>query len=280
MKSYVIFLVALACSLVLLIPASLQASPITGTLAINGDATVGATFLNFLCDILVPGSTPCPSGTGNFLTSGAAALSGSFVPYANDPGFIKSLNQTVQPLNQPFSLPNFITFSPTGTVPPDIALDLTFIFLGTDTPAQCGAAPNPNQVPAQVCTPTIAALVTPPNPNGLSAFNLANTTTGSTASFTVAGNARRISTGELTPFNGTFSATFTNDPGTTDGSYQALLAQFSSGGTVTTPYSATFKATLSPQIPEPGTISLMLGGLLLLVCGARLRRFSRDRAAI
>jgi hypothetical protein len=266
---------ALAFSAVLLIPASSQATPISGSLAINGDAQVGATFLNFLCDIVVTGSTPCPSGSGNFLTSGPAALTGSFVPYANDPGFIKNLNQTVQPLNATFSLSNFLTFSPTGSVAnPDIALDLTFIYLGTDTPAQCGAAANPNQVPAQVCTPTISALVSPTNPQGLSPFNLANTTTGSTASFTVAGNARRISTGELTPFQGNFSATFTSNAGTTDGSYQALLAQFNSGGTVTTPYSATFKANI---VPEPGTTALMIGGLLLLIGGSRLRRFSSQQ---
>jgi hypothetical protein len=268
------FFMPLALSLVLLIPATSQATPITGQLAINGDAQVGATFLNFLCDQVATGSMPCPAGTGNFIASGPLAQTGSFVPYANDSGFIKNLNQGVQPLNTLFLLSNFLTFSPTGTVlSPDIALDLTFIALGTDTSAQCSAPANPSQVPAQVCTPMIASLVTAANPLGLSAFNLANTTTGSTASFTVAGNARRISTGELTPFNGNFSAVFTSNTGTTDGSYQALLAQFATGGTVTAPYSATFKANLIPT-PEPGTTALMLGGLLLLAGGVRLRRLA------
>jgi len=264
------FFMPLALSLVLLIPATSQATPLSGQLAINGDASVGATFLNFLCDQMVTGSTPCPAGSGNFIAGGPLAQKGDFIPYANDAGFIKNLNNSVQPLNSMFLLSNFITFSPTGIVAnPDIALDLTFIGLGTDTPAQCGAPANPNQQPAQVCTPQVPSLVTAANPNGLSAFNLANTTTGSTASFTVSGNARRISTGEITPFNGNFTAVFTSTQGTTDGSYQALLSQFSTGGTVTAPYSATFKANL---VPEPGTTVLMLGGLLLLAGGVRLRR--------
>ncbi len=267
--------VPLALSLVLLIPATSQATPLSGQLAINGDASVGATFLNFLCDQVATGSMPCPPGTGNFIAGGPLAQSGSFVPYANDSGFIKNLSQTVQPLNALFLLSSFITFSPTGTVPsPDVALDLTFINLGTDTPAQCGNPANPSQVPAQVCTPQIPALVSASNPSGLSAFNLANTTNGSTASFSVSGNARRISTGELTPFTGNFTAVFTSNPGSTDGSYQALLATFNSGGTVTAPYSATFRATL---VPEPGTTVLMLGGLLLLAGGVRLRRVGRQQ---
>jgi hypothetical protein len=264
---------ALALSVVLLLPASSHATPSTSTLAINGDSQLGLTFVNFLCDIQVPGSTPCPAGTGNFLTTGAGALGGSFVPYANDPGFIKNINYGAQPLNASFSLLNFVTFSPTGTVlPPDIALDLTFIVLGTAGQSGCGAPANSSQV----CTPQSPALVTANNPNGLSPFNLANTAAGSTASITVAGNARRISTGEVTPFNGTFSWTFTSDPGTTDGSYQALLAQFSTGGTVTTPYSATFKANLADPAPEPGTFYLMLSGLLVVVGRARTRLFSRQ----
>src|SRR5260370_37209373 len=149
---------------------------------------------------------PCPGGTGNFMAGGPLAQSGSFVPYANDSGFIKNLSQTVQPLNALFLLSNFITFSPTGTVvSPDIALDLTFINLGTDTPAQCGNPANPSQVPAQVCTPQIPALVSASNPSGLSAFNLANSTNISTASFSVAASAHLISPCNRTPFTAHFT---------------------------------------------------------------------------
>jgi hypothetical protein len=241
------------------------ATPVSGQLNMTGDANVGATVLTFLCDIVVTGSTPCPAGSGNFLAGGAAAQTGSFIVYANDPGFIKSINQAAQPINANFLLSNFITFSPTGTVPsPDVALDLTFLFTGTFGQAQCGAAP----APGQTCTPIIPALVSAANPLGLSPFNLSNTQTGSDAVFSVAGNARRISTGELTPFNGTFSAQFTSSPGTTNGSFQSLLGTISGGGTITTSYSSTFNAT---AVPEPGTLTMLLGGLSLAGL-ARIRR--------
>lgn len=269
-------LAALVFGLLLLAPSPSYAAPISGNLAIAGDAQVGATFLNFLCDIVA--GQPCPSGYGDFLTSGPAALSGSFVPYAGDTGFIHSLNQTLQPLNENFNLSNFLEFNPMGTVPsPDIAFDLQFIFLGTSGQAQCAAPPNPSQTPAQTCTPIVPALMSMSNPLGLSPFNLANTPTGSTASFVVSGTARRISTGETSKFTGTFSATFTSDPGTTDASYQALLAQFMSGGTITSSYSATFRATVTPlAVPEPATAGLVFGGLMLAGLARFRGRFRRS----
>src|SRR5262245_40733588 len=101
------------------------AIPVAGSFAIGGSsADVGATFLNFVCNAAL---TPaCPAATGNFLVT--APVSGSFGPYLGDTGFIRNLNQGIAPISQPFALPNFITFNPAGTViPPDIALDLTFI---------------------------------------------------------------------------------------------------------------------------------------------------------
>ena len=265
-------LAVLAFSLLLLLCTPLQASPVSGNLAITGDATVGATFLTFLCDGLL---MPCAANYGDFMVGGPASQTGSFSIYANDTGFIHSLDNTVQPLNTNFSLPDFLKFNPAGTViPPDISLELTFIFLGVNGQAQCGSPANPNQVPAQTCTPQIAALISANNPMGLSPFNLANTQTGSTASFDVGGIAHRLSTGETSIFRGEFSATFTSTPNTTDKSYQALLATLSTGGTISSTYSATFAATI---IPEPGTTALVLGGLLVLAGTSFRRRFSRLR---
>jgi hypothetical protein len=227
------------------------AIPVTGELNIGGSsAIVGATSLTFSCNPAI--TLTCPADYGNFLVT--PTPTGSFTPYGTDTGFIHNLSQGSQPIGQAFSLPNFLIFNPAGTVvPPDIALDLTFIFPGISGQASCLAAP----AAGQVCTPALPALVTPSNPGGLSAFNLQNTQTGSTASFSVRGNARRISTGELTSFTGLFTSQF-NVP------YQTYLASIASGGTISNSYSATV------AVPEPSSITMLLGGLLLV--GGYLRR--------
>ena len=232
------------------------AIPVSGNFAIGGSsADVGATFLTFVCNSLTGGV--CPAASGNFLVTPPA--NGSFAPYLGDTGFIRNLNQGIAPINQTFSLPNFITFNPAGTViPPDIALDLTFIFTGLGNPAACAAAP----APGQVCTPAIPALVTAANPLGLSPFTLSNTQNGSSATFSVMGTARRISTGELSNFDGIFTAQFTQF-------YQEYLPTIAAGGTVTNSYSATFEATAQP-VPEASSITMLIGGLLLV--GGIVRR--------
>ncbi len=245
-------LAALTFGVVLLVPAS--AAPITGQLNITGDATVTTTVLTFLCDIVA--AQPCPANYGNMAVTGSAAQSGDFTSLANTYGYIHSLDETTTPINQSFTLSDFIMFA----ADPDIRLDLTFIAAGTG-----GACPPSGSA---ACTPQIPALVTAANPLGLSPFNLANTPTGSIASFSVAGEARRVSTGELSPFGGVFTAQFTNTPGTTDADVASILAQLANQGSITTSYSATFKATM---IPEPATEALLLGGLLVLA-GIRWRK--------
>jgi len=244
-------LAAFVVALALTAPA--LAIPVTGDFAIGGSsAAVGATFLNFTCNAsIAPGV--CPAGSGNFNVT--TPVTGSFVPVLGATGLIKSLNQVGQPVGQAFLLQNFITFNPAS----DIALDLTFIFTGVDPQAACGSAPSPGQT----CTPAIPALVTPSNPLGLSPFNLQNVNGGgSSASFAVAGNARRISTGELTPFTGTFTAQFQVP-------YQMYLATLAAGGSIENSYSATFSATAAP-VPEPSSLTLLLGGLM--VAGGFIRR--------
>jgi hypothetical protein len=247
-------------------------APVSGQLNFIDNASVGATFLNFLCD--ATGATTCPAGSGSY-TANAGALSqtGSFAPYAGDTGFIKDLSNTSgQPLNTPFVLTNFITFNPAGTItPPDITFTLTNIFLGTDGSAGCIAPVNQSQTPAQVCTPQLSLLDTAANPTGISAFDLANTPTGSTASFSVSGTVTRISTGAVSNFNGTFSATFTNDPGTTDGFYQAILSDLANNGSVTAPYAATLAVSATP---EPTTSVLFGSGFLAIAFLLKRRRSS------
>ena len=233
------------------------AIPVSGTLSIGGSsAEVGATFLNFVCNTSV---TPtCPANYGNFLVTSPST--GSFAPYSGDQGFIHNLSQAAQPINQAFSLSNFVMFDPAGTViPPDIALDLTFIFPGVSGQVGCLAA---TPAAGQTCTPALAALVTASNLLGLSPFNLQNTQTGSTASFSIAGNARRISTGEISSFTGVFTAQF-NVP------FQEYLDDIANGQSITNSYSATFLATINP-VPEASSLTMLLGGLL--VAGGILRR--------
>ena len=248
-------------SVLLLSPVPSFATPISGQLGIGGSsADVAAVFLDFLCNPTITAS--CPSNYGNFLVT--TPSTGSFAPYATDSGFIQSLNETSEPVNTTFSLPNFLIFNPAGTVtPPEIALDLSFIFLGTQGQAQCLAAP----AAGQNCTPAIPSLVSPSNPLGLSPFNLQNTPTGSEANFSVAGTARNLATGETSSFTGVISAEF-NVP------YQNYLPTIASGGSITNAYSATFTAT---TVPEPQTTALVLGGLLVLLGRVGMRRFNRSR---
>lgn len=245
-----------------LIPASLSATPITGSFDIGGSsATVTALSLSFSCNSAITNAPcPAPANYGNFAVTGGT---GSFAPYVTEGGYIHAINNTSEPLNTSFSLPNFIMFSSSAgnpVLPPDIALDLSFIFLGVDGQAQCAAAP----APGQTCTPAIPALVSSANPSGLSAFNLQNTQTGSSASFSVEGTARRISTGETSNFTGVFTAQF-NVP------YQTVLQELARGS-ITNSYSATFQATV---VPEPQTTALVLGGLLVLLGRAGMRRLNR-----
>lgn len=266
MQSYLIrsILAIAALSFIVLSPASLSATPINGSFDIGGPAaTVTALSLSFSCNPAITNAPcPAPADYGNFSVTSS---SGSFGPYFTQGGYVHNLDNTAEPLNTNFNLANFIIFSSTAgnpVIPPDIALDLQFIFLGVDGQSQCAAAP----APGQTCTPIIPALVSASNPTGLSAFNLQNTQTGSSASFSVSGTARRISTGETSSFTGVYTAQF-NVP------YQTVLAQLATGS-VTNSISATFLAT---AVPEPETTALVLGGLLVLLGRIGMRRFNRTR---
>lgn len=254
-------LAALAISMLMLAPAPLPATPVHGTLDIGGsNATLNLTTLVFDCKSAI-GNAPCPADYGNFVVTNGTD---SFAPYDGQPGYIHNLDAALQPINSPFLLTDFLIFSSIGGGgASDIALDLTFIFAGVNSDTACAASP----APGQVCTPRIAALVTPDNPEGISPYNLQNTSAStSTASFAMLGVARRISTNEFSSFRGVLTAQFTQP-------YQQLLLEISEGLPITNSYSATFSATI---IPDPGTLSLALGGSLMLLChGLRIRRGRR-----
>lgn len=240
------------CGLALLLPVSSYAALVTGsTLFTEGDATVGGTFLNWACD--QPGDTVCtptpPAGEGDFtvLTS-----TGTFAQYNGTFGLIKDINDASQPLNTTFSLPNFMTFDLNNNE----TITLTFIPVGTDTPsATCAGSSH--------CTPQVAALITPANPAGLSAFDLDQTATGTTASFAIMGTINDIS-GATAPLIGTFSIPFVGE------NPQQALAAFVAAGASGLPvtYAGNFTFSIVPEPMSVGLVGIGLLGLGLF----RLRR--------
>ena len=237
------FVASLSLGLALMTPVPASATAVTGTLSITGNASVSATAVVFQCDLLAPFS--CPANTGQFQVTGPAAQSGSFTSLALTYGNITSLNALTEPLNQTFSLPDFITFAAN----PNIVLDLTFIHLGTG-----GACPPSG---GSSCTPTVPALVTPANPAGLSPFTFTNVGTGVTGELSVSGVTRNIGTGETAAYNGVITATFTNT------TVSQLLSEFATGSSVPSSYSGEFVAAAVPvPTPEPSSF-LLLGSSVL-----------------
>jgi hypothetical protein len=245
-------LAVLACGLAFVAPTRSYASLIPGSaFDASGSFNVGATFLNWNCN--QPGDPACataPPNKGDFVVS---AADGTFAPYIGTFGLITDINNTTEPLNTPVSLPDFITFDLNANE----TITLTFIPLGTDTPStDCAGLIH--------CTPENAALVTPNNPLGLSAFNLDENATGTSASFGIMGIIVD-SSGATEPVSGTFTSQF-------DGTTPAgALADFFAAGSAG--LKKTYSNEMSIVIPEPATLSLMGAALLAVgLLGRRLRR--------
>jgi hypothetical protein len=246
-----------ALTLALTNSGALLANGYSGSFDIGGSsANVTQTGVSFNCDASIS-TAPCvPGGPGNFAVN---AATGDLTPYLGEGGYIKNLSEATTPLNTPFLLSNWLTFFTGPVLVPDLALDLRFINLGIDPQTDCTAAP----AVGQLCTPIIPALVGAPNdPQGLSSFNLQNLSNGgSSASFTVTGTARKLSTGELSSFTGTFTASL-------DTPYQVALQQILSGQPFTHTYGVSFRLT---PIPEPGFGLPVLFGCLLAFFARRYR---------
>jgi hypothetical protein len=216
---------------------------------------VTASTLSFGCSAtLEPPNCASFPGYGNFLVTAGSATTGDFEPYENRPGFVGNLNIAGQPINTPFSLPDWLLLGQdipgTGD---DVSFELTFIFEGNLAPCQL-APGNTN------CTPGTEIGLPFVSPYNLTQSGGPNTT----ASFSVLGLVHSP-TGDISNFTGTFSADFAGQ------TIDDLLADFLADGTIVAPWSADYVSVFTP-IPEPGTVVSAIAGLALIAVGAYRRR--------
>lgn len=210
-------------------PMSGYAAMITGTLNTTGSAQVTADTIDFL---------PLAGGAGNFNIPADDEGTGDFVGLSvgEVDGSIRDLMLPGDPVGVAFSKLDFMTF----VAFPGLSFELTFIAPGVSGP--CG----PVVVIGGTCTP-------PGSP-----FNMQNTASGSTASFSVAGNVTD-DIGPTSVFTGTFTTQFDNQ------TYQDVLTLFGDQGFVTASYSAQFTVRPSgsvPDVPEPASLLLFGAGIL------------------
>jgi hypothetical protein len=129
------------------------------------------------------------------------------------------------------------------TLPGGIDLSLTDIPINSTVPI-CGSLADEN-LPGTLCRAYAGSPIV-----------LEQGPTGVTATMNLLGSAYYTSDPTtLTPYDGKFSANFTGGEGTISG----LISAFTTTGSVTTGFSATFST-----VPEPGTVTALGFGLLVI----------------
>ena len=254
MSKYKTSTLTLMCCAAALMPAVARASLIDGSqLHLSGDAQIGAISMAWNCN--QPGDTTCttaPANQGDFAVS---ASTGSFAEYNGTFGLITDINNAAQPLNALFSLPDFMTFDLNS----DLTIELTFIPLGNDTlSTTCAGLSH--------CTPQSNLLITPNNPQGLSALNLDSNLSGTAFTFGVIGIVHQAG-GATAELSGIYTAEFVGlNP-------QQTLALVE--GSSNSNYSANLSLTLT-QASAPEPTSILLSGIGLLGLGFVGSRVSRS----
>lgn len=247
-------LVLIVVAIIVLVPLSVFATPVTGELDFNGSLTATLTSVNFLCD--APGGPSCSSGQGNFIIS--AISTGTFAslstPTKASYGHILNINNMTTPPGQTVAVSNFLTFEAL----PGVSFTLTKLNIGTG-----GTCPP---AAGSTCTPTSPLLVTALNPKGKTGTIFEDTATGASAEDSVDAEAVVTSpSGGTTLYTGTFSASFN---GMTTAEVLAELEK--PGGSVTVPYAAKFTPVTTSTVPEPA--SFLMFGTGLLALGFLVRR--------
>jgi hypothetical protein len=236
------------CAALIALSAPAMATPITGTLQLGGNMTVGSTSYNFCAT-----AGPCAAAPGNWNVpgNGTGDLGN---PYANDPngGLITNLNNVNAPVGT--LLPGngilFLTFAAAPGFTSDIEFYLRELDAGVGGTADCLAA----AAPGQTCTPTGSAVTF-----------LNGGSNNSSGTITMSGRARRISTNEFDNLQGIITLQF-NTP------FQSVESTLAAQGTITTTYSVSFTASNTTTAPVPEPMSSVLLSSSLLVLGFLHRR--------
>jgi hypothetical protein len=208
---------------------------------LSGAASLNLAQINFACAQM--GDPVCnPSNGGDFSTGMGTGL---FAPAADNFGQIQNLSLAPGPVM------SLLTFN----AAPGVTVTINTILPGTDTAsATCAGVMN--------CTPTVASLVSPTNPLGLTALNLNQGAEGTAVSFSYLGIV--MTPQGSSPITGLVTAGLAGDS-----SAQAVAALDASLIDYSTQISA---APIVSNVAEAKTVFLSGAGLMALWWLARRRQ--------
>jgi hypothetical protein len=247
-------------------PMMLSAAALNGVLSLNSHGTetiaVNGTDIDFDFSGTATGSPPVTTagvdGTGDSgmfdIAAGSTGSFGATSPVVGTTVTVHDLNSTAEPAGPPLAVPltNFITFA----VEPGWNITLTQLNLGTD-PTACNGS-------SQFCSPAGSPF------NIQNEFPATQTTGNVLVGFTFAGT-ETDGLGDTSSVSGSFSTEFVNT------SYEAILADLSSGESIVSSASAQIGVTPIPvtTTPEPASVYMLLLGSALLMGSAAYRRHQR-----